>query len=134
MKKSCFTDNQIIDALKRAKNGLAVSDLSRELGISTATFYNCRSKYGGMDVSMMARMKELEAVNARLCKMYVEEKIKVETVSEAKSKTINTPKDGLGDSAERRNFDACEAFRISQTCYRYVSKRNAENEQIAHWL
>ncbi|MBA5760220.1 transposase, partial [Escherichia coli] len=69
MKKSKFTDSQIMDALKRVEAGLAVPDLCRELGISTATFYKWRSKYGGMDVSLIARMKELEAENARLRKM-----------------------------------------------------------------
>jgi putative transposase len=86
MKKSRFTDSQIMEALKRVEAGLAVSDLCRELGISTATFYKWRSKYGGMDVSLMARMKELEAENARLRKMYVEEKIKAEIVSQALAK------------------------------------------------
>jgi putative transposase len=57
-----------------------------ELGVSTATFYNWRSKYGAMDVSLMARMKELEAENAGLRKMYVEEKIKAEIVAEALAK------------------------------------------------
>lgn len=71
MKKSKFSDSQIMDALRRAESGLAVPDICRELGISTATFYNWRGKYGGMDVSLMAKMKELEAENARLRKMYV---------------------------------------------------------------
>nr|QGY72772.1 transposase IS3/IS911 family [Mycetohabitans sp.] len=86
MKKSRFTDSQIVEALKRLEAGLAVLDLCRELGISTATFYKWRSKYGGMDVSLMARMKELEVENARLRKMVVEEKIKAEIVSEALAK------------------------------------------------
>ncbi len=86
MKKSRFTDSQIMDALKRVEAGLAVPDLCRELGISTATFYKWRSKYGGMDVSLITRMKELEAENARLRKMYVEEKIKAEIVAEALAK------------------------------------------------
>ncbi|AJY09033.1 transposase [Burkholderia stagnalis] len=75
-----------MDALKRVESGLSVPDLCRELGISTATFYKWRSKYGGMDVSLIARMKELEAENARLRKMYVEEKIKAEIVAEALAK------------------------------------------------
>ena len=80
MKRPRFTDRQIMEALKRVEAGLvAVPALCRELGISTATFYKWRSKYGGMDVPMMARMKELEAENARLRKMYVEEKLKVLT-------------------------------------------------------
>ena len=86
MEKSRFTDSQILDAIKRAEAGLAVPDLCRELGISTATFYKWRAKYGGMDVSMMARMKELEAENTRLRKMYVEEKLKAEIVAEALAK------------------------------------------------
>ena len=86
MKKSRFTDSQILDAIRRAEAGLVVPDLCRELGISTATFYKWRAKYGGMDVSMMARMKELEAENARLRKMYVEEKLKAEIVAEALAK------------------------------------------------
>lgn len=86
MKRSRFTESQIMDALKRAEAGLAVPELCRELGISSATFYKWRAKYGGMDVSMMARMKELEAENARLRKMYVEEKLKAEIVAEALEK------------------------------------------------
>ncbi len=74
MKKSRFTDSQIMDTLKRAESGVAVPDLCRELGISTATFYKWRSKFGGMDTSMMSRMKELEEENRRLRRMYVEEK------------------------------------------------------------
>lgn len=86
MKKSRFTDSQIIEAIKRVEAGLAVPEPCRELGISSATFYKWRSKYGGMDVSLMARMKELEAENARLRKMYVEEKFKAEIVTEALEK------------------------------------------------
>jgi len=78
MKRSKFTDSQIVEAIKRVEGGLAVPELCRELGISSATFYKWRSKFGGMDVSLMARMKELEAENARLRKMYIEEKLKAE--------------------------------------------------------
>jgi len=86
MKCSKFTDSQIMDALKRVDAGLAVPDVCRELGISSATFYKWRAKYGGMDTSMMARMKELEAENARLKKMYIEEKLKAEILNEAITK------------------------------------------------
>jgi putative transposase len=78
MRKSKFTDSQIIDAVKRVEAGFAVPDICREQGISTATFYKWRAKYGGMDVSMMSRMKELEEENRRLKKMYLEEKLKAE--------------------------------------------------------
>jgi putative transposase len=60
--------------------------ICRENGISTALFYRWRSKYGGMDVSMMSRMKELEAENARLKKMYAEERLKAEIVQDALEK------------------------------------------------
>ncbi len=83
MKKSKFSDSQIMDALKRVEAGLPVPDLCREIGISIATFYKWRAKFGGMDTSMMARMKELEEENRRLKKMYLEEKLKAEIVAEA---------------------------------------------------
>jgi putative transposase len=86
MKKSRFTDSQIMDALKRAEAGLAVPELCRELGISSATFYKWRAKFGGMDVSMMTRMKELEDENRRLRKMVVDERLKAEIVTEALAK------------------------------------------------
>jgi putative transposase len=86
MKRSKFTDSQIMDALKRVDAGLAVPDVCRELGISSATFYKWHAKYHGMDTSMMARMKELEAENARLKKMYIEEKLKAEIVTKALAK------------------------------------------------
>jgi putative transposase len=86
MKKSRFSDSQIMDALKRVEAGLSVPDVCRELGISVATFYKWRSKFGGMDTSLMARMKELEEENRRLKKMYIEEKIKAEVVAEALAK------------------------------------------------
>ena len=61
MKHWKFTDSQIMEALKRVDSGLVVPEICRELGISTATFYKWRAKYGGMDTSMMARIEELEA-------------------------------------------------------------------------
>ena len=86
MKKSKFSDSQIIEALKRLESGLSVPELCRELGISSATFYKWRARYGGMDTSMMARMKELEAENARLKKMYAEERLKADILKEAMAK------------------------------------------------
>jgi putative transposase len=72
MKKSRFTEIQIVDALKRHENGLSVADLARELGITPATFYAWRKKYAGMDATHLKRLKELEAENAKLKKMYAE--------------------------------------------------------------
>ena len=82
MKKSRFTDSQIIAILKQAEAGAPVPELCREHGMSSATFYKWRSKFGGMDASLMARMKELEEENRRLKKMYAEERLKAEIVAE----------------------------------------------------
>lgn len=86
MKKSRFTDTQIIAILKQAEAGTPAPELCREHGISSATFYKWRAKFGGMDASLMARMKELEDENRRLKKMYAEEKLKAEIVAEAMQK------------------------------------------------
>ncbi|WP_442859293.1 IS3 family transposase [Burkholderia sp. LA-2-3-30-S1-D2] len=123
-----------------ARPPLSVPDLCRELAISTATFYKWRSKYGGMDVSLIARMKELEAENARLRKMYVEEKIKAEIVAEALAKKGLRPscrREMAMHAVSSRGVSirlACEAFGISQACYWYVGRRTAENDEIANWL
>lgn len=86
MKTSPFTDSQIIAILKQAEGGSPVPELCREHGISNATFYRWRSKFGGMDASLVARMKELEDENRRLKKMYAEERLKAEIVAEALTK------------------------------------------------
>jgi len=86
MKKSKFTDSQIMEGLKRAEAGVAVPEICRELCISSATFYKWRAKYGGMDTPMISRMKELELENTRLKKMYAEERLKAEILKEAMAK------------------------------------------------
>lgn len=70
MKKTRFSENQIVVILNKAQQGMKVADICREHGISDATFYNWRSKYGGVSVSELKRIKELEAENARLKRMY----------------------------------------------------------------
>jgi putative transposase len=75
VKKSRFTDSQIMAALKRVEAGLPVPEICRELGISSATFYKWRAKFGGMDTSMMARMKELEEkLKAEIANEYLAKK------------------------------------------------------------
>ncbi|KPV95540.1 Transposase [Pseudoalteromonas sp. P1-9] len=86
MKKSKFSDSQIMAILKQSESGIPVPELCREHGMSSATFYKWRAKYGGMDASLMARMKELEEENRRLKKMYDEERLKAEIVQEAMQK------------------------------------------------
>ena len=68
MKKSRFTDSQTIAVLTQAEGGTPVPELCREHGISSATFYKWRSKFGGVEVSMVARMKELEGATAFVSK------------------------------------------------------------------
>lgn len=86
MKKSRFSDSQILAIIKQAENGVPVPELCREHGMSSASFYKWRAKYGGMDASLMARLKELEDENRRLKKMYAEERLKAEIVQEALAK------------------------------------------------
>ena len=75
MKTSRYSDSQIMAILKQNEAGTSVSDLCREHGMSSASFYKWRAKYGGMDASLMKRMKELEDENRLLKKMYMEEKL-----------------------------------------------------------
>jgi putative transposase len=72
MKTNKYTDSQIMAILEQAKGGAPVPTLCREHGISSATFYKWRSKYGGTDVNLITRVKELEAENNRLKKMYAD--------------------------------------------------------------
>jgi len=86
MKQSRFSDSQIIAILKQAEAGSPVPELCREHGMSSAAFYKWRSKFGGMDASLMSRLKELEDENRRLKKMYAEERLKAEIIQEAMQK------------------------------------------------
>lgn len=70
MKKSRFTETQIVSILKQQEAGKPTKELCREHGISDATFYNWKSKYGGMEASDVKRMKDLEEENSRLKRMY----------------------------------------------------------------
>lgn len=83
MRKSRCTNSEIMDAVKRVEAGFAVPDICREWGISTAMLYKRQTKYRGIDLSMMARMKELEDEIRRLKKIYPKEKLKAEIVADA---------------------------------------------------
>lgn len=72
MKKTQFTEQQIVAMIKQHEQGLKVSDIARANNISEKTFYRLRSKYSGMGLSELKRVKELEAENARLKRMYAE--------------------------------------------------------------
>ena len=72
MKRSRFTETQIISILKEADTGMSVKEVCRKHGISDATFYNWKSKYGGMSASELKRLREIEEENAKLKRMYAE--------------------------------------------------------------
>ena len=72
MKRSHFTETQIVKALKEHENGRKVEEISRELGISNATFYKWKERYGGLEASDLKRMKELEQENSKLKRMFAE--------------------------------------------------------------
>jgi putative transposase len=86
MKKSRYTDAQIMGILRQADSGVPVAALCREHGMSAASFYKWRAKYGGMDASMMRRLKEFEDENRRLKKMYADVQIQAEIVKDALQK------------------------------------------------
>ena len=86
MKKSKFTETQIIKAIKENEAGRKVEDISRELGINVGTFYNWRMKYSGMDVNHLKRLKELESENSKLKRMYAEQALQLEMAKDVISK------------------------------------------------
>lgn len=86
MKKSRFTEDQIICVLKEHQAGIPTAELCRKHGISDATFYNWRSRYGGMEVSDARRLKSLEDENRRLKKLLAESMLDVSTLKEALGK------------------------------------------------
>lgn len=86
MRKSKFTESQIIAALQRQERGEKPRDICRELGVSEATFYAWKAKYGGMSASELRRIKELEAENARLKRMYADLSLVHEALKEAVAK------------------------------------------------
>ena len=83
MKMTRYSEPQILAILRQAEGGVPVSELCREHGMSNASFYKWRSKYGGMDASMISQMKALEDENRRLKKMYAEMSMQAELLKEA---------------------------------------------------
>ena len=86
MRKTRFTEPQIMGVIRQAEGGVAVPELCREHGISSASFYKWRSKYGGMDASMMSQMKALEDENRRLKRMFADLSMQADLLKEALGK------------------------------------------------
>jgi putative transposase len=86
MKQGKFSESQIVAILKQQDSGQTVAQISREHGVSEATFYNWKAKYGGMQVSEVKRLKDLEDENRRLKKMYAELSLQHEIIKEALQK------------------------------------------------
>lgn len=72
MQKKKFNESQIVAAIKKQEAGIAVKEICRELGISDATFYNWKAKYGGMQASDITKLRDLEKENTELKKMFAE--------------------------------------------------------------
>jgi putative transposase len=140
MKKSRYSEAQIVSILKEAENGVPVPELCRTHGMSSAAFYQWRSKFGGLDASMISEMKQLQAENARLKRMYADIAMQNELIKEALAKKVARP-------SQRREMAvyaiasqgvsiamACRAFGLSQRCFRYPRILGSENAEIADWL
>ena len=88
MKKSRYTETQIVKAIKEHEAGKSVQDICRELGVSNVTFYNWKQRYVGMEVSDVKKMKELEEENSRLKKMYANLSLLHEALKDAVAKKL----------------------------------------------
>jgi putative transposase len=107
MKKSRFTETQIVSILKQADAGLPVKDLCRQAGISVATYYQWKSKYGGLEASELRRVKDLEAENAKLKRMYAELTLDNAAMKDLIAKNCRTGAEARGGAIPDRS--ACAA-------------------------
>lgn len=88
MKKSKYTETQIVKAIQEHEAGRKAEDICRELGVTTASFYKWRQRYGGMDASEVKKMKELQEENARLKRMFADLSLVHEALKDAVSKKL----------------------------------------------
>jgi len=88
MKRSQYSESQIVGILKEADSGVMVKDVCRKYGISDATYYKWKSKYGGLEVSDVRRMRELEAENSKLKRMYADVSLENQALKDLISKKL----------------------------------------------
>lgn len=88
MKRSKYSESQIVGILKEADSGMMVKDVCRKYGISDATYYKWKSKYGGLEVSDVRRMRELEAENSKLKRMYADVSLENQALKDLISKKL----------------------------------------------
>jgi putative transposase len=100
MKKSRFSESQIVNILKEAEAGVSVEELSRQHGFSKATFYKWKAKYGGMNVSEVKRMKELEEENRRLKQMYANLSLEHEVLKDIIPYGKNSPSSRKAETSQ----------------------------------
>ena len=92
MKKSKFSESQIVAILKEGEAGVPVAQILRKHGISHATFYKWKSRYGGASVAELKRLRELEAENAKLKRMYADQALGIRAIKEVLTRTLERPR------------------------------------------
>jgi putative transposase len=109
MKKSKFTESQIVAVLKQGDAGVLVKDLCRQTGISSATYYQWKSKYGGMEASDLRRVRELEAENSKLKHMYAELALDNAAMKDLIAKNCRADGEARGRAVPRRGSRSAPA-------------------------
>ncbi len=124
MKSSKYSDSAIMAILKQAESGVLVPQLCRECGMSSATFYKWRSKFGGMDASLISRLRELEHENARLKKMYADVQLDAHILKEALAKKYSSH---LSESKwlKRLRMSTSRAYGASVLCFKWLKAPGA---------
>ncbi|GAB6847957.1 hypothetical protein JCM10599A_17610 [Paraburkholderia kururiensis] len=134
MKRSRFSEEQIIGVLKEADAGMKVADLRRKHGISDATFYNWRSRYGGMDVSETRRLRQLEEENQRLKQLVADQALDIRVLKDVLGKGVSSPAQrreivqqviDQHDYSERR---ACALIGVNRRTFRRPVLPDADRE------
>lgn len=136
MKRKRYSEAQILGFLKEAGSGIPVKALCRKHGFSDASFYNWRSKYGGMELSDMKRLKALEAENSRLKKLLAETMLDKEALESCAEKKVLTPQAKREAVLEMQSEttvsqrQACQLVGLARSTLRYEPRRSLADEQL----